>query len=89
MLRASLETYVSGSRQGSVPYVVTCNVSPKSFPMGNFKQNDNVELEMDFTVFSTKLEIGGEKIYELDQEANVFIVGGSDILAQYRSDLGI
>lgn len=89
MLRGSLETIIGGARVTAKPYVATCRVSPKDFPMGNFKQNDNVELEMNFTVFAVKLEIGGRKIYELDQEANVMIVGGVDVLAQYRANLGI
>ena len=89
MLRASLESYASGTRIGEIPYVVYVTASPKDFPLGNFKQNDNVELEMNFSVFAVKLEIGGEKLYEIDQEANVFIVGGLDILAQYRANLGL
>ncbi len=89
MLRGHLETITNGARVGGVAYVATMRCSPKDFPMGNFKQNDNVELEMNFTVFAVKLEIGGEKIYELDQEANVMIVGGEDVFAQFRSNLGI
>lgn len=89
MIRASLESYVSGSRVGEEPYVVTVTAQPKNFPMGKFKQNDNVELELTFAVYSTKLEINGEKMYELDQEANIFIVGGVDVMAQYRKNLGI
>ena len=88
-LRASLEQYASGTRVGEESYVVYVTASPKDFPLGNFKQNDNVELEMNFSVFAVKLEINGQKIYELDTEANVFIVGGVDILAQYRANLGL
>lgn len=89
MLRASLESYASGTRIGEESYVVFVTASPKNFPLGKFKQNDNVELELTFSVFAVKLEINGEKMFEIDQEANVFIVGGVDILSQYRKNLGL
>lgn len=89
MVRASLESYQSGSRNNEEAYVVYVSARAKDFPMGNFKQNDNVELEMNFAVFAVKLEIGGEKIFEIDTEANIFIVGGVDVMAQYRKNLGL
>lgn len=89
MLRGNLESYASGTKVTEKPYVVNVTASPKDFPLGNFKQNDNVELELNFSVFAVKLEIDGEKLFEIDTEANIFVAGGVDIMANYRRNLGI
>lgn len=89
MLRGSLQTFSGTTVVSSEPYVCTLIVSPQDYPLGNFKQNDNVELENNFTCYAVKLEIGGEKLYEIDVENNVFFAGGRDILAQYRKDIGM
>lgn len=88
-IRSSLETHTSAGKTAEVPVVCHVTAAPKSFPMGNFKQSDNVELETDFAVYYCKLEIDGENIFEVDILANIFKVGGVDLLAKYRANLGI
>lgn len=88
-VRASLETYTSAGRTAEVPVVCYITGSAKDFPMGNFKQHDNVELESNMSVTYCKLEINGELILEIDTLANIYNVAGTDILAQYRANLGI
>lgn len=88
-VRASLETYEGGSRTAQKPAVVYLTVSSRDFPLGNFKQHDNVELENNYGSTYCKLEIDGEEIVEIDLEANIFKVGGVDLLAEYRANLGI
>jgi uncharacterized protein len=61
----------------------------KNAPSGSFKQNDNLETDSDFSVEQYKLEIDGETIVEIDLEASIYIVDGVDLMAAYRSNLGI
>jgi P2 family phage contractile tail tube protein len=88
-VRASLETYEGGSRVSQVPVVCYITAQSKDFPLGNFKQHDNVELENNYGATYCKMEVDGEEIIEIDVEANIFKVGGEDLLAQYRANLGI
>jgi P2 family phage contractile tail tube protein len=88
-VRASLESFDSTGRSAQDPVVCYVTGTFKKNPGGNFKQHDNVELESMLTVNYVKLEIKGETIYELDVLANIFNVDGTDILQQYRSNLGI
>lgn len=87
--RSSLETYTSSGRTAQQPVVCYMTCSAKDFPMGNFKQHDNVEAETNFSVTYCKLEIAGELIVEIDVLANIYKVGTTDVLAQYRANLGI
>ena len=61
----------------------------KDFPMGNFKQHDNVEAESNLSVTYCKLVINGVEISEIDVLANIYKVNGVDMLANYRANLGI
>lgn len=88
-VRSSLESYTSQGRTQEVPVVCYITAAHKDFPMGNFKQHDNVEVESNLSVYYCKLDINGETIMEIDVLANIYKVNGEDILAQYRANLGI
>jgi hypothetical protein len=88
-VRSSLETYTSNGRTAEVPVVCYITAQNKNFPMGNFKQHDNVELQNELSVYYCKLEIAGEEIVEIDVLSNIYKVEGVDILATYRQNLGI
>lgn len=88
-VRGSLERYEGGSRTEQKRAVVFLTITPKNFPLGNFVQHDNVELDTSFGCTYVRLEIGGEVITEVDVEANIFKVNGEDLLARYRQNLGI
>lgn len=87
--RSSLESYGATGRLGQVPVVAFLSATCKDFPLGNFKQHDNVELESNLSVYAVKLVIGGEVIVEFDATANIYKVNGVDIMAAYRANLGI
>lgn len=88
-IRASMEQWEGGDRVAEVPVVIYVTGQSKGMPMGNFKQNDNVESETLLTVSHVKMEINGTEIVEFDAMANIFKVSGVDELATYRSNLGI
>lgn len=87
-IRASLETYESGGKVAEVPVVCYITAAYKGFPLGNYKQHDNVELDSNLTVYMTKLEIDGSPIIEFDALSNIFKADGVDLLAQYRANIG-
>lgn len=88
-LRSSLETHDSTGRTAQDPVVCYVTGTFKKHPGGAFKQHDNVELENMLNVTYIKLEIKGEEIFMVDVLANIYRVGGEDILATYRANLGI
>ncbi len=88
-IRANMESYTSGGKDGDVPVVIFMSARYKDFPLGNFKQHDNVELESNLSVYYFKMEIDGEEIVECDVLANIYKVNGVDTLAKYRQNLGI
>nr|WP_199082046.1 phage major tail tube protein [Pedobacter sp. ASV19] len=88
-VRFSIDQYEDGSRTGQLPGIAYLTVRPNDSPGGQFKAKDNVELESNLSCSYYKLEIDGEDIVEYDAEANIYIVDGVDLLAQYRANLGV
>lgn len=87
-LRASLEQYDSSGRGAEVPLVIFMTGQPKDFPLGNYKQHDNVEAVSMIAVTYFRLEINGEVVSELDVLANIYKVDGVDLLETYRENTG-
>lgn len=87
-VRGNLESYTSAGRTAQVAAVAFITAIPKNFPMGNFKQHDNVELETTLNITYCRLEIDKVVIMEIDIMSNVYKVDGVDILAQYRANVG-
>lgn len=88
-VRSSLESFDSSGRTAQQSVVCYITGMFKKHPGGAFKQHDNVELENTLNVSYIKLEIAGSVIYEVDVLANIYRVDGVDIMATYRSNLGI
>lgn len=89
MIRSSVESYEGNSRTAEVPCVVYLTATPKKTGGLVFKHQDNIETEDEFNVSAYKLEIDGEEIVDIDVMATIWRVNGVDMLAQYRSNLGI
>jgi len=87
-IRASQETYAGQGRTKEVAVVVYLTGQFKKLPGGGFKQHDNVEAETELVVTYYRLNIDGNDIVEIDVLANIWKVGGEDILARYRSNIG-
>lgn len=88
-IRSSNETYVAGTRTVQAGVIWHVRGQFKKMPGGKYKQMDNVELETMLTVTRLKVEEAGQTLYEIDTMANIHIVDGVDIKAQYRNNLGI
>lgn len=88
-VRGNLENYTGpGGRVGQVAYKATVRGTFKGLPGGNFKQNENVEMESMVNVVYFKLEIGQTAVYEFDVFANIYKVNGVDLLQQFRQNTG-
>jgi P2 family phage contractile tail tube protein len=86
--RASQETYTGGGRTEEVPVVAFIAGTFKKFPMGGFKQHENVEAETAISVTYLRLNVAGVDILEIDVLANIYKVDGEDLMADYRSNIG-
>ncbi len=87
-VRGSLETYGNSGRitQEAVTAYLTGTFT--KFPLGGFKQHDNVEAETTMSVTYCKLEIAGKAVIEFDALANIYKADGVDLLADYRAQIG-
>ncbi len=88
-VRGSLETHTSAGRTGSEAAVAFLTVKPKTMGALEYKNHEKVATTTTYSVTSYKLVVGSEVIFEIDILANIYKVGGVDMLAQYRRDLGI
>lgn len=86
--RASLETYNSMGKLAEVPAIAYISGTFKEFPLGTFKPQDNAEYETTMSVNYAKLVVAGEEIFEIDVLENIYKVGGIDVLAVYRANIG-
>lgn len=87
-IRYSIETHTTEGRVEQAAGVVTMNARFRSLPGGSFSQHENVSLETTLDVYSMKLTIAGETIYDFDSFSNVYKVGGVDIAQQFRQNIG-
>ena len=71
-----------------VPVVAFLTGIFKTVPIGSFTKNESVELSSEMAVSYVRLMIGGEEIIEINAFTNVYRVGGVDVLASLRANLG-
>ena len=87
-VRASLETYNGTGRIEEVPAVAFLTGTFKEFPMGNIKPQDNAEYETQMSVTYAKLVVNRQDIFEIDVLQNIYKVGGIDMLANFKRNIG-
>lgn len=87
-IRAMLEGYSAGARSSTTPYIIHLRATSKDFNPGAFKQNDNVEIEMNLNVTYVKVVIDGVEVVEYDAMENIYKVKGVDTLADFRRITG-
>jgi hypothetical protein len=89
MIRANSDVWENGSRTGSVPVVAIIRGLSINLPAIVLKHQDNPDIETEFNVTAYKLIIDNEVIFDIDLFAQIYIVDGVDLMAEYRSNLGI
>lgn len=86
--RSSIETYGAQGRIQEVALVTYLTVMFKKNPLGTFKPHENAEFGSAFGATYIKQVVDGEEVLELDYLANIFRVGGEDMLADFRNNIG-
>ncbi|MCA8013608.1 phage major tail tube protein [Burkholderia vietnamiensis] len=86
--RSSIETYGAQGRVQEVSLVTYLTVMFKKNPLGTYKQHENADFSSAFGATYIKQVIDGEEVLELDYLANIFRVGGEDMLADFRANIG-
>ncbi|RBH44108.1 phage major tail tube protein, partial [Pseudomonas sp. MWU13-2860] len=71
-----------------VSLVTFLNVMFKKNPLGTYKQHENAEFRSSFSATYIMQVVDGEDVLELDYLANIFRVGGDDMLELYRRNIG-
>jgi len=87
-VRANIETYSSQGRVAEVPLVCYITGLFKKFPLGTFKQLEQVDLPSSLQVYYLKQVVDGVEIVEFDSFANIYKVAGVDVAATYRLNVG-
>ena len=87
--RTNKEKFATAGRVNEVPLVYKMTATPKSFPGVTIVAQEAAEFEMDFSVNALTIEENGVEIFHFDALANTYRVDGVDLLATYRSNLGI
>lgn len=88
-IRSSSEIWEGNTRVNQEGVVIYVKARPKEFGQLGIKARDNMDVPSKYSVTYYKLEINGEEIFELDLEAMIYKVNGEDMMALYRSHLGI
>lgn len=89
MVRSSVRIWEGGDLVDEKAMVCYITCQMKKIPFGTYKQNDNAEFESDIVCSYLKLEYDGQLITEIDVDNNIYNVAGQDLLAKYRTNLGI
>jgi len=89
MIRANADVWVNGTRSGSYPVTAFVRGLSKNLPPIGLKHQDNPDVESEYSVTAYKLEYDGNVVFDVDFFAQVYIVEGVDMLAQYRANLGL
>lgn len=89
MVRSQMDVYENGSITGEKPVIYYLRGTCGNINGGTLKSKEDNERESKFDLTYYKEVIDGQEIIELDVVNNIFMVGGEDLLATYRENLGI
>lgn len=89
-IRASLQGYDSSTgMMKDIPIKVVARGLPKSVSLGTFEPAKKAEAESKLSLTYVKVWIGGVERVEIDKLNFICTVGGNDLLATVRANLGI
>ena len=88
MVMGNVTQYTSGGVQAQIPVVYVMGGIFHDPGSASVKKMEQSELTSHVTVYHAEEYINGVQVFLYDVFANTYIVGGQDILAQYRQNLG-
>lgn len=89
MIRSSREIYEGGDLKEEQPVIYFIKGSVSNYGLGTLKKGEDTETETKIDLTYIKEVVNGEEIVELDIVNNIFRIGGQDMLAKYRKNLGL
>lgn len=87
-LRGSLLSHGAQGVTQEVSYVCIVTATFKNMPLGGFKQQSDVEMEVDYSATYLKLTIDGTEHLEYDVMNNIYRIDGVDVLETYKANIG-
>lgn len=88
MLRGSLEYWGADGRTDEKAIVAIYRGYCKEVPLGAFKQNENVAIDISISVNSVKWTVAGSVVYDLDTVNNKYLCAGDDFWAGLKANIG-
>lgn len=88
-VRANVETHDADGRIAELPLVCTIGGRWKKLGGLTIKPQENTDLDDEVAVHYIKTVLGGDELYEIDVHANIYRVGGVDLLETMRKNLGV
>lgn len=85
-IRGNIESYNSLGRMEQKGAIITLNGLMKQLPLGQYKQNEIVNLETLMTVYAVSLIIDNTPILVIDVFTNTFKVGPLDLLSVFKQN---
>jgi P2 family phage contractile tail tube protein len=89
MVRSSRDVYINGDLTEEQPVTVYLKGTCNNHGLGTLKPKDDTETETKIDLTYVKEVVNGQEIVELDIANNIFRIGGEDMLAKYRQNLGL
>ena len=89
MVRSTRDVYLDGSLDSEQPVVVYLKGTCNNYGLGSLKAKEDTETETKIDLTYIKEVVNGQELVELDIANNIFCIDGEDMLAQYRSNLGL
>jgi P2 family phage contractile tail tube protein len=89
MVRSNKGVWNNGGKVEDQSIVIFMSVLPKEHQSGTFQSKEATEVESPLSVNYYKLMVDGEDIIEVDVINNVFKIDGEDMIADWKTNLGI
>lgn len=89
-IRGSIQQLDAGSGTFiDKPVKVVCRAMPKKSGIGKFEPGKKMDPETELEIYYIKMWLGGQELVEVDKLNFIYRLGGEDMLAQIRSNLGL
>lgn len=88
-IRGNVQVFGAGAVPKSMPVIVEVTGSFLKSGMGTLVAMTGNEPSSEFNAHYLKITLGEEELVEIDILNNIWIVGGTDVLAAYRANLGV
>lgn len=88
MVRADVKVFNAAGLAVQVPLVMIMNANFGKIPLGEYKPKEAVEITMSYNAHSIKQTLDGREVLFFDAFSNQYRVAGSDVLNDYRRNIG-